>query len=506
MSTSSLGKTFAQGVAWFYLLRLTSEVVSSLRLLVVARVLAPADFGVMGVALLVLSLLGMLATTGFSQAMIQKRADIGQYLDTAWVVTVVRGLLLGGMVFLCAPLFAAFFQEQRALPVLRLMAVSPVLTGFASPGLIALNKDLHFKKLVLFAAARAVIGAAAAILSAVLLRSVWALVAASLFGDVVFMLGSYLMHPYRPRFGFRWSKARELWRFGRWVLGSSLLHYLFNDGDDWVVGRLLGANALGLYQTAYRLGCTPMTEITSVFSKVAFPTFSKLQDDTEKQRRAYLRILQVIMFASTPVALGVLLVARDGVAVFLGEKWLPMVTSLQILVCWGWIRSFRATTGPVLLAQGRPDLVTKFTAFKVAILAMLVVQLSLRWGIVGTSWAVVIASALEVPLLIRSLRIGLDARSTEILSRLGRPLLPAAAMTAIVLSIRQLVPAEATVLRLGISTVCGAAVYVLPAFVLDRALRWGLRADIEQAVGYSLQPLLGALRSKAAGQFAASGE
>lgn len=506
MRASSLGKTFARGVAWFYLLRMSSRMISSLRTLVVARFLAPADFGVMGVALLVLSLLEMLATTGYDQALIQRKQEISDYLDTAWVVAVGRGVVLGGIVYLCAPLAATFFHEPGAVSILRLMALSPVLTGFASPGLVALNKDLHFRKLVLFDAARSILGAAVAIVAAVSLRSVWALPVASLAADAVFSLGSYLIHPYRPGLGFQWQKARELWGYGRWILGSKLLHYLFNDGDDWVAGRLLGSTALGFYQTAYRLGCTPMTEITGVFSKVAFPTFAKLQDDKGKLQRAYLRILQVIMFASTPVAVGILLVAPDGVELFLGEKWLPMVVSLQILVCWGWIRSFRATTGPVLLARGRPDLVAKFTAFKVAILAVLVVPLSLRWGIVGTSWAVVTAAALEIPLLVRSLRTAVQAESIYVVRCLVRPLVPAAAMTGVVLWLQQLLSAQGAGVRLGLSVFCGATAYVLLTFILDRYLRWGLRADIKQAVGHNVQPLVGALRSTAARRFATSGE
>jgi O-antigen/teichoic acid export membrane protein len=505
MSPSSLGKTFARGVGWFYLLRLSSRAVSSLRTLVVARFLAPADFGVMGVALLVLSLLEMLATTGYSQAMIQKKEDIKEYLDTAWVVSVGRGALLGGLVYLCAPLAARFFQEPRAVSVLQVMALSPVLSGLSSPGLVALNKDLHFRKLVLFEAARSIVGAGVAIVSAILFRSVWALVAASLVGNGVFSLGSYLVHPYRPGLDFRWQQARELWGFGRWVLGNKLLHYLFNDGDDWVAGRLLGAGALGLYQTAYRLGCTPMTEITAVFSKVTFPTFSKLQDDVEKLRRAYLRILQVIMFASTPFALGMLLVARDGVELFLGEKWLPMVASVQILVLWGWIRSFRATTGPVLLAQGRPDLVTKFTAFKVVILAVLVVPASLRWGIVGTSWAVVTAAALEVPLLIRSLGTAVQTGPMQIVRRLARPLPAAMAMSGVVLFLQRLLSAQGIAVRLGASVVLGAATYLVLTLLLDRQLRWGLRRDVEEAVGHNVRPLLGMLGWSASRRTATTG-
>jgi O-antigen/teichoic acid export membrane protein len=504
--TASLSRVFARGVAWFYVLSLSSRLIGLAQSVLVARFLSPTDFGVMGVALLVLSFLEMIATTGYNQALIQKKEDISDYLDTAWVVTAIRGLVLGGIVYLCAPFAAAFFQEPRAVSILRLMALSPILNGLLSPGLVVLNKDLHFKRLVMFEAARSILGATVAVLSAVLFRSVWALAVASLVNSAVLSLGSFLIHPYRPGLGFRWRKARELWSFGKWVLGSKALHYLFNDGDDWVAGRLLGSTALGFYQTAYRLGCAPMSEITAVFSKVTFPTFAKLQDDTEKLRRAYLRILQVIMFASTPLAIGILLVARDGVELFLGQKWLPMVASLQILVCWGWIRSFRATTGPVFLAQGRPDVVAKLTAFKVAILAALIVPLSSRWDIVGTSWAVVIAAVLEIPLLVRGLSTAVQTNFVRILERMMRPFFSAVPMIGVVVLLQQLLSSQSVVFRLGAAVVPGAVVYVLLTFLLDRWFQWGLRADLEQAIGHNVQPILRLLRSLAPRGLAAGGE
>jgi len=469
----------------------------------VARFLSPADFGVMGVALLVLSLLEMLATTGYNQALVQKKADISGYLDTAWTVSVVRGLALGVIVYLGSPVAATFFQEPRAVSVLRVMALSPVITGFVSPGLVKLNKDLHFKKLVLFEATRSFLGATVTVVLALLLRSVWSLVAAALFGGVVYSFGSYLVHPYRPGLDFRWEMARELWGFGRWILGNRILHYLFNDGDDWLVGRLLGAQALGFYQTAYRLGCAPTTEITSVFSQVALPTFSKLQDDISKSRRAYLRILQVVMFASTPVALGILLVARDSVTVFLGQDWLPMVVSLQILVCWGWLRSFRATTGPILLAQGRPDLVLKFTVFKVAVLAALIVPLSRRWGIAGTSWAVVIAAFFETPLLLHSLHNALGLKYLDVVRRLIRPFLAGVPMSLVILAEQGMFPVGG--LRLGITVLSGTFVYLSIIYVLDRKLHWKLMTDLEQAIGHNVHPLIASARSFISRTFAFKG-
>jgi PST family polysaccharide transporter/lipopolysaccharide exporter len=233
-----------------------------------------------------------------------------------------------------------------------------------------------------------------------------------------------------------------------------------------------------------------MTEVTAVFSRVGLPTFSKIQDELGRLRRAYLRILQVVMFASTPLALGLLLVAPDFVDAILGAQWLPMVRALQILLLWGWIRSFRATTGPVLQARGRPDLVTKFTLFKVVVLAVLVVPFSLRWGIEGTSWAVVIAAAAEVPLLLVTLHREMGAGYQPLLARLLRPVLLAAPMAVVVLVWQALLfPGGPQLIRLVVSVMLGAAVYLSLALFFDRRQGWGLWNDIQRAAGHNLEPV-----------------
>ena len=494
MSVPSLGKTFSQGVAWFYLLRFGSRIIASLQLVILARLLTPEDFGLIGSAMLVLSLLQTFSATGFNQALVVKKQDISAYLDTVWWVEVGRGIAIGLIVFLMAPLAASFFKEPETLPILRALAIYPFVTSLASPGLIQLDKALRFKRLVLFQGVLTILGLIVSIASALIFRNVWALVIGTLFGGILMSFGSYFIYPYRPGMGFAWHKARELWDFGRWVLGNKIAHYLFNDGDDWVVSRLLGSEALGLYQMAYNLGNAPSTEVTAIFSRVALPVFSKIQYELPRMRRAYLRLLQTVMFVSTPVSLGIALVAQDVVIGFMGEKWAPMIRSLQILLIWGWIRSFRATTGPLLQARGRPDVVAKFTLFKVIILALLVIPFSLRWNIEGTSWVVVIAAVSEIPLLLISMQRVAEIAPKEILARLLHPLFTAIPMVATVLIWQNMIYSHGSwIIRLIVSILLGAAAYIPFTIWLDKSLGWGLRADFQSAIGHNLRPLMDSL-------------
>jgi O-antigen/teichoic acid export membrane protein len=188
------------------------------------------------------------------------------------------------------------------------------------------------------------------------------------------------------------KKARELFGFGKWVLGSSILMFLIIQGDDIFVGKLLGVTALGFYQLAYRISNMPATEITHIISRVTFPVYSKLQDDIPKLREAYLKVLQFTAFLSFPIAGLIFVLAPDFTKIFLGEKWMPMVPAMQVLVFWGLIRSIGATTGPIIYAAGKPKILTRYQLFQLITLIILIYPLTVSWGILGTSLTVLLAS------------------------------------------------------------------------------------------------------------------
>jgi len=206
----------------------------------------------------------------------------------------------------------------------------------------------------------------------------------------VFM--SYIIHPYRPRIKFEKEKFQELFGFGKWILSSSILTFLITQGDDIFVGKMLGVTFLGFYQMAYLISNLPATEITQVISQVTFPAYSKLQDDLPKLREAYLKILQLIAFVSVPLAGVIFILAPEFTNIFLGEKWMPMVATMQALVLWGLIRAIGATTSPIFHGMGRPWIATKLQFVQLSLLAILIYPLSIRWGILGASLAVVFAA------------------------------------------------------------------------------------------------------------------
>jgi len=196
--------------------------------------------------------------------------------------------------------------------------------------------------------------------------------------------------------GLNYEKIKELFGFGKWVLGSSVLLFFVIHGDDVFVGKFLGVTMLGFYQVAYRISNMPATEITHIISQVTFPVYSKLQDNIPKLREAYLRVLQVTTFLSFPIAGLIFVLAFDITKIFLGEKWIPIVPSMQALAFWGALRSIGSATGVVFTSIGKPKILTKIQLGHLILLSILIYPFSKHWGIFGTSLAIVFASLIPI--------------------------------------------------------------------------------------------------------------
>lgn len=388
---ATLSQRVARGGLWVFALRIINRVFALASTIILARVLAPKDFGLFGIALLAMGGLDTFSQTGLYTALVQKKQDISPYLNTAWTVQAIRGGLLALVLFATAPYVAAFFGTQAAKPILQVIGLSTLVQGLTNIGVIYFDKELEFHKQFAYQFSGTLANVGVAILAVLLLRSVWALVFGLLARNIVQLVVSYFIHPYRPRLTFNQGQFKELFDFGKWVLGSTILIYLITQGDNIFVGKFLGLSALGFYQMAYQISNMPATEITHVISQVTFPAYSKLQTDIPKLKEVYLKILQFTTFLSFPVAGLIFMLAPDFTRIFLGEKWLPMIPAIQILVFGGLLRSIQATAGIMFIASGKPILDTQGQCLRLLTLAILIYPLTIKYGILGTSLSVVIS-------------------------------------------------------------------------------------------------------------------
>ena len=388
----NLSQRAVRGGFWVFSLRAVQQLFGLARLIIIARILSPHDFGLMGIALLTMATLETFSQTGFQAALIQKKEDIKSYLDAAWTVLIIRGFILFAILYLIAPYAATFFEVPEAKPIIQVIGLAVLLQAFTNIGVIYFKKELEFNKEFIYQFAGTLADFIVAVSAVLILGNVWALVFGLLAGNVARGFMSYLIHPYRPHLSFDLGKAKELFGFGKWILGSSILVFLITQGDDIFVGKLLGVTALGFYQLAYKVSNMPATEITHVISQVTFPAYSKLQGDIPKLRDTYLMVLQLTTFLSFPIAGLIFVLAPDFTIIFLGEKWMPMVPAMMVLVFAGLVRSISATTGPMFQAVGKPKIITKWQPVRLFVLVVLIYPFTIQWGIWGTALSVLLSN------------------------------------------------------------------------------------------------------------------
>ncbi|MBV6509255.1 MAG: hypothetical protein JJLCMIEE_02324 [Acidimicrobiales bacterium] len=394
------GRT-AHASVWAVALRFSDRGLLMIRTIVLARLLTPEDFGVMGVAVLTLTLVETLSKTGFRSALIQRRDEVDKYLDVAWTVELLRSIFLAGVMVLAAPWIARFFGTPEATGVVRVVAITFVLEGIQNIGTMYFEKDLEFHKRFVLLGGNTLVNLVVSIVAAVMMRSVWALVIGSLAGSLYTTVASYWLHPHRPRLAWRRQRAGELFSYGRWVFLSSILRYVNLNLDDIIVGRVLGVDALGRYRVAYNVSQAPATELSVVVGSVMFPAFSAVQDRPAALRRGFDATLQLVAVFSTPIAIGIVVLGPAFVSVVLGEQWVAISTTLQLLGIWGLLRAVGASTGPLFMALGRPRTNTLLLGIEGVLVAATLYPLVNCWGTEGAAFSTIIGAVVTVPLAVR---------------------------------------------------------------------------------------------------------
>jgi lipopolysaccharide exporter len=458
---------------WAGLLRVAEKGFITIRLIFLARILAPRDFGLIGITLLIISILETFSQTGFQEALIQKKEKVENFLDVAWTILALRGFVLFNMLFFAAPYFSSFFNVPEAIPIIRTISFVILLNGLNNIAVVYFQKELQFNKQFLFQLSGVFADFIVSISAAIILKNVWALVFGVLACYLTRFIVSYLILPYRPRINFDLKKGKELFGFGKWIFGSTVLIFMIMQGSDIFVGKILGVAALGFYQIAYRLSNIPATEISNVISKVTFPAYSKLQNDMLKLKEGFYKTVQFTVFISMPLTGGIFILAPQFVMIFLGPKWMPIITAMQILVFWGMIRSIASTMSPIFNALALVKIVTLLSALKLIILAILIYPLTINFGIVGTSIAVLISSICITPIT-----------CYIVIKRIFK------SSFVYFLKITLLIPAISTILMVSILSLSvirsdslpnfillvfsGASIYLLSCYVLDRYLKYGM--------------------------------
>lgn len=379
-----------RGGFWLLLGDAAAGLSGALKLAILARLLAPGEFGLMGVAMVVLRWLDYFTEPGLRFALIQKAGDIRPYLDTVFTAQLVRGVALALTLVLAAPFAGWFFENPEVIPVVRAVALVMLLRGLINPAVVRLRKELDFRKDVIWRMSGVVAGLVVAVPAALVYRDISALVLSVVAAQAAETLASYWIQRYRPRLRLDWAQARELMVFGKWIFWSNAVAFFLLYVDSLTVGKVLGTAALGFYQMAQQLAFMPTAQIGTHVHGVLFPAFSKLQG-TAVLRRAFLKSAAVVSAVVIPAACILTAFADPLIGLGIGDKWLPIVPAFRLLVWAGVAAALGRVTTAALQALGRPDVPVGASFAGVLVLTGLLYPLVTPFGITGAATAAMAA-------------------------------------------------------------------------------------------------------------------
>lgn len=458
--------------------------ISLVRFLVLARLLAPEDFGLLAVGTVALDLLLTVTALGMMEALVQRKDLREEHYHAAWTVNVLRGATVAAVVLLSAPLIAGIFDEPRAVPILQLIAFRPLLSGFLSIRTADLRRALDFRRLAMVEVPP---GIAQTIVSIALVPflGVYALIAGLLTHAAAHVYLSYRICPYRPRFSLGGEPTRALIRYGRWILAASLVSIAGDSALRIVISRDLGTAELGLFYLAVRLVELPSAIIGLVLRSVAFPLQAQLQDAPERAAEAFRANIRALLAALLPLCVGIAALAEPLVRDVLGGQWSGAIGIIRILALTSAFALIRWAVGPLLEGRGLPQHSTAMDAARSAVLLAAAWPLTARFGLLGAGAAVALSELVNQLLAARYahrlLPTPFAGLGRPAIAAVGASLVAAAAALAVDAAVG---PPFGLIAATTVATVLGATLLA----VLDRVLGVGLFLQLVAAF-----PFLGKL-------------
>jgi lipopolysaccharide exporter len=461
----------ASGATWSVLLRVTDRSIGLISTVVLARLLVPADFGLVTLASSFVALLGLVTAFGLDFALIQK-ADVERgHFDTVWTLNVISGVAIALALVALANPVAKFYEDVRLVNVIVGLALAQAISGFQNVGIIALRRDMAFDREFRFGLYRKLATTFVVTLPlAFALRDYWALVGGMIAGSCIGVALSYQLHPYRPRPTL--VAMRDLLRFSGWLQLTSVVSFVSRRSADFIIGRVAGMSALGSFSVGREIAGMVSSEVAAPVHRGVFPSYAKIAGDRRELKDAYLKVLSVLVLVIVPSAIGLALLAEPVVLVFFGEKWRDAVPVIRLLAINGMLYLSVNTGIYVYLALGITHHTTSITIVHAAVSITLMLLLVPQWGIQGAAYALLGATLMAMPLTFALISKVLRVTFTDLAAVLWRPLSAGLLMAgALVVARQHWGPAMLLLehaLDMVASAALGAAVYAAITLLLWR--------------------------------------
>lgn len=459
------GRQIAGGAAWLMGFKLLDKSIGLISTLILVRILSPSDFGLVAMAVAVVSLTELMGAFGFDAALIQRQDAERRHYDTAWTFNVIFGVSIATLLIVLAVPAASFYGEPRLEMILPILAVGALFTGFENIGTVAFRKELNFSMEFKYLLAKRLASFFVVVSLAIYLQSFWALIFGTLAGKLMSVFISYRLHPYRPRFAL--SARADLFHFSKWLFFSNLIQFLQGRSSDFILGRTVGTHGLGLYNVSSEIAFLPSSELIAPLNRAVYPAYAQLAKARDHLLARFLEVFGLINLLAFPVSFGLFCLADLVVKLMLGPQWHEAVPFIQILGLCGLVSALQSNMYIVMSATGNPKANTYLSACILVVTLPTVVWASATYGAIGAAYAYFGAAIIGFIGIVFVFTRYVEAPISFLLRVMWRPALASGVMTALIFLVDDLlIRAGAGLLRMPFLVGMGALTYSASVGVL----------------------------------------
>jgi O-antigen/teichoic acid export membrane protein len=383
------------GTIWTLLDIIFNKAIYFIATLVLARLLGPNEFGLIGMIMVFFTIGTTLVDSGLSVSLIRTpNLDDAEY-STVFFMNLAMSLIAYLFVFVLAPFVADFYAQPILEPLIRIYCLGFIITALRMIAQAKLVREMNFKKIAILNVPGNIVGLFVGVWMALDGYRVWSIVGLYLSTQIVATMMYWIFIKWRPKFIFRVEKMKYHFSFGYKLMISAQLNTIFDNIYNIIIGKLYSVQSLGYYERAYTLNNYPVSILSGIISKVSLPLLSQISDDKQRTLNVYRKIMMLSFFISAPLMLGALVLAKPLFILFLGEQWIAAVPFFQILCLAYMLYPIHSLNINILSVYGKSNLFLKLEIIK-KIMVVALVLITVNFGIYGLVWSSVIASVLAL--------------------------------------------------------------------------------------------------------------
>ena len=465
-SVPDLAEKTLKGVFWSYSTFLGGKLLTFLSTMILARLLLPEQFGLVGYCLITIQYLDILNSAGIDNSLIARREKLEEAANAAFVANILLGFVSFGLTWVLAPSAAVFFKTEELIPVLRLMGLNLPLSGLGMVPDALIQRSLRFRTRMLPEISKNLIKGLVSVILAWMGMGVWSLVWGQLAGTAISTVLAWILAGWGPTWRFDAKATYEIATYGFHIVLLEIAGAFRSNVDYLLVGRILGAAALGYYTMSYRIPELIIRSVNVVVGRVSLPVMSMVQKDREELRSfyfGYIRSLSMILF---PVAVGLALISPVFIPLFLSAKWNPAIIPTMLISLALGIAAMGHIPGVLYKATGRPELLTRLNLVKVPF-AVVALWYSTRWGINGVAAAQIVISIFSLAVDTLAANIVMQYSWQDLIQALSPSFLSTLAMAFVLLAVTRILPFSG-ILAFVLMILAGALIYLMMLWWLDR--------------------------------------